>query len=136
MPPYLPGQWPESIPRHVMPFGMHKGKPLDFVPTDYLEWLLANAVHFGSGLRAALRDELTTRGKKLNPEPPAPQPHCRHCPGPEGEQLRVYWQGRLLRADCARCGRYVKMLPKTAENIRMAGPGPSGQGTLDLKPTT
>jgi uncharacterized protein (DUF3820 family) len=35
-----------------LPFGRHKGQPLDTVPSDYLDWLLRSC-KLSSGLRAA-----------------------------------------------------------------------------------
>ena len=38
----------------IMPFGKHKGKPLEDIPLDYIEWSLENL----DDLRPSLREEL------------------------------------------------------------------------------
>ena len=34
----------EVNPKMLMPFGKHKGSPLDLIPKDYLQWLLKKEV--------------------------------------------------------------------------------------------
>jgi hypothetical protein len=45
-----------------MPFGKHKGKPLNAVPVDYLKWI-ASTDRFGAELREAIRDYLQSARK-------------------------------------------------------------------------
>lgn len=42
----------------VMPWGKHKGKPLDQVPSDYLRWALRKASQMSVELRAAIETHL------------------------------------------------------------------------------
>ena len=46
-----------------MPFGKHKGEPIEDVPTAYLWWVIeeSNAVDRHSGLAEAIEDELEER---------------------------------------------------------------------------
>ena len=61
-------------------------------------------------------------------------PACRHC----GSADRRYtWQElangtRHIRADCARCGRYVCYAPQTPGNRALADAGTSKTALLDL----
>lgn len=43
-----------------MPFGKHKGEPVDSLPTDYLGWLLS----LGDGLREPLRSAVWTEWQR------------------------------------------------------------------------
>jgi hypothetical protein len=67
--------------QHFLPFGKHRGKPLPQVPTGYLRWAL-DTVKLSTGLRAAVRGELLSRGvhpSRLSPEP-VPRPvRCPWC---------------------------------------------------------
>lgn len=42
----------------TMPWGKHKGKPLDQVPPDYLRWAITNASIMSDELRAAIEQQL------------------------------------------------------------------------------
>ena len=66
----------------TMPFGKHRGQPLDEVPLSYLGWLLEGADFLGRyrGLREAIEDEIRERvGPRWAP-PPRPVPW--QCPEP------------------------------------------------------
>lgn len=43
---------------YAMPWGKHKGKPIDEVPADYLEWALKNASNLNDQLRAEIEKQL------------------------------------------------------------------------------
>ena len=108
----------------VLPFGKYRGEPLRLIPTAYLSWVLKEC-KLGSGVRTAIRAELLTRPDRpsdLPPEQEAPDLVCRTCGGVE---VDVSWQGqagggRLIRANCAYCGRYVAFLPQTTANVALA----------------
>lgn len=59
---------PERCVPQVMWFGMHKGKPLRHVPTDYLHWALKTLDGLTDKQRKALKDELKRRAN-AEPEP-------------------------------------------------------------------
>lgn len=44
----------------LMPFGKHKGEPVEDLPTDYIEWLLAECVLHPS-LQKELEAQLVAR---------------------------------------------------------------------------
>jgi hypothetical protein len=44
-----------------MPFGKHKGEPLDDIATDYLQWLINTATNLRPPLRRAIVMELERR---------------------------------------------------------------------------
>jgi hypothetical protein len=121
-----------------IPFGRHKGKPLWDVPTGYLAWLVRE-VRLSTGLRAAVRAALASRPdapRGLPPDlPPRPLPACRHC-GSGGPPV-VYWHqqggagGRVIRADCHRCRRFLTFLPQTPENVAEADAAQPEAGLLD-----
>jgi hypothetical protein len=46
----------------TLPFGRHRGEPLDTVPSGYLRWLLQECRSLSSGLRSAVAGELQARG--------------------------------------------------------------------------
>jgi hypothetical protein len=53
---------------------------------------------------------------------PADRPRCTRC---GGRDITARWQHlrdgrRAIRADCARCRRYVKYLPQTQANVALA----------------
>ena len=43
---------------YAMPWGKHKGKPIDEVPADYLEWAIKNASNINDTLRAEIERQL------------------------------------------------------------------------------
>lgn len=53
----------------IMPFGKHRGKPLEYVPEDYLLWVLENCKQISPFLRQAIIDRLEIQQPK--PTPPA-----------------------------------------------------------------
>jgi hypothetical protein len=93
-----------------MPFGRHKGVPLQEVPASYLEWA-ARTLKLSSGLRAAVAGELERRGRKVPLPPPGewdrPPGPCRECGCPD--VLYAWAEDRLgrkrIRAECAGCRR-------------------------------
>jgi hypothetical protein len=121
-------------PDHVLYFGKHMGKTLDKVPSDYLLWLLAEA-KLSAGLRAAVGDELRERGRTPPEPPPQPIPSCGRC-GP-GAGFRCAWQEdrlgrRHVRAECARCGRFLGFAPKEQPYAGMADAAASPTPVLDV----
>ncbi len=44
-----------------MPWGKHKGKPLTDVPSDYLQWVIAEADNASSWLKQQIKQELSRR---------------------------------------------------------------------------
>jgi putative quorum-sensing-regulated virulence factor len=53
----------QGRPIQVMPFGMHKGKPIKDLPADYLNFVLENVELKGSLFRA-LSEEFERRGSR------------------------------------------------------------------------
>jgi len=51
-----------------MPFGKHRGQPLEEVPTSYLQWLLDNC-DLRPQLQEAVEEELGQRWSQPPPEP-------------------------------------------------------------------
>jgi hypothetical protein len=106
------------------------------VPTDYLHWLYRNC-KLSSGLRAAVRAELLSRPDGpacLPPEPASPPPECDRC---HSRDVALSWQqvsngGKRIRAECRRCGRFVKFLPETPENVAAADAAASPTALLDV----
>lgn len=58
---------------NTMPFGKHRGKPLDLLPDDYLQWLVAN-IRLREPLGSAVRDEIERR----RPHQPKRLSSCPH----------------------------------------------------------
>ena len=118
---------------HHLPVGRHKGKPLADVPKDYLGWAL-RTIELSTGLRAAVRAELTRRGVVLTPEPPPrPRPPCRRC---GCTAFRMTWQEqrggtKAIRSECQRCGARCGVAPLTAENVAAANAVQPEAGLLD-----
>jgi len=50
----------------VMPFGKHKDTPIDHVPGDYIEWVLANMPQIDDDLRQELTSVLNAKRPELN----------------------------------------------------------------------
>jgi len=44
-----------------LPFGKHRGQPIDLVPTDYLEWLIKAATSISEDARLTAKEELLRR---------------------------------------------------------------------------
>jgi hypothetical protein len=119
---------------HQLPFGKHRGKPPSAVPSDYLSWLL-RTVKLSTGLRAAVRGELVSRGVALPPEPPPPpEPSCQRC----GKVPLVYgWAqdrngNRRIRRECSRCGAWLGVAPLVPEYIARADANASPAPVLDV----
>lgn len=108
----------------MIPFGKHKGDPLSTVPSGYLRWLLST-VRLSSGLEAAVREELASRGVKI----PGPPPRARHaCREHPGAGIKATWismrDGRkAIRGECAKCGAWLGALPLTNEYKALADQG-------------
>jgi hypothetical protein len=51
----------------VMPFGMHKGKPVCEVPTPYLQWCLNACKRVSRRLRTAIEREMVRREPGFEP---------------------------------------------------------------------
>jgi hypothetical protein len=124
---------------HWLPFGQYRGSPPRAAPTGYLRWLLRTC-RLSSGLRAAIRAELESRpGGTVGLPPEAELKRaplsCRFC---GLQRFLVTWhehaggQQRVLRADCAVCGRFVAFLPLTPENVAEADAAKSPTGLLDV----
>lgn len=108
-----PQQQEESQLVETLPFGMHKQKPLSEVPSDYLRWLIRTA-KLSPGLRGPIAAELTRRGIKTPPAPPAAPPVCRKHPD---ATPRYSWRAdalgrRHIRAECGSCGRHLQYVPQ------------------------
>jgi hypothetical protein len=117
-----------------LPFGRHKDKPIGEVPADYLQWLLATC-KLSSGLRAAVANELASRGVEVpSAPPPRPISPCRDC-GPGAGHVLFWMQDRLgrkrIRAECKRCRRLVDHPPCVEPYVSMADATASPTAMLD-----
>jgi hypothetical protein len=68
---------------HFLPYGRYRGCPPRSVPVDYLLWFVRNC-KTSTGLRAAIRSELLSRGvpaSRLPPEPKIRPARCPRCGG-------------------------------------------------------
>jgi uncharacterized protein (DUF3820 family) len=52
---------PERVYKSI-PFGKHKGEPLEELPLSYLQWFITNVEDDGSGLYSSVQQELWDRG--------------------------------------------------------------------------
>jgi hypothetical protein len=128
----MTGNHPPSPP--TLPFGRYRGVALGDVPTSYLAWALAN-LKLSSGLRAALADELTSRGVTPPPAPPPrPLPSCPGCP--LGTALAHWQEDRLgrrrIKVSCWRCGRGLGFLPEVEPYIGQADANTTPTAVLDV----
>jgi hypothetical protein len=122
----------------VLPYGLHRGKPLPSVPTSYLLWMIG-ACKLSSGLRAALAEELTRRGFPT-PAPPLPQPpECQRCrrKGRPSGSYTCTWQElsngeRRIRASCGVCWGFLTFLPEREPYLSMANSWSSDTAVLDV----
>jgi hypothetical protein len=73
-----------------MPFGRHRGEPLEDVPSDYLDWLL-RVCTLQPPLRRAVQDEVARRrqwgGRRRREEP------CDGTGRPASDRAVVDWAG-------------------------------------------
>jgi hypothetical protein len=67
-----------------MPFGMHKGRSLAEIPTDYLRWLLRECHNLTPWLRSAVEAQLEFREyrgrRRASPSPDEPDEVPAHLP--------------------------------------------------------
>jgi exodeoxyribonuclease X len=56
----------QGRPLETMPFGMHRGRKIKDLPSDYRKWLLDKA-HIGKSLRMAL-EKLSSQGGFVSTE--------------------------------------------------------------------
>jgi hypothetical protein len=79
-----------SIPR--MPWGKHKGVPLDEIDAGYLNWIVEKATATSSGLRDDVLAELARRRRAEAPPPPSSW--RKPCPDPvlAGEIVTTGWR--------------------------------------------
>ncbi len=66
----------------VMPFGKHRGRPLQSVDAGYLGWCLRECVTLDAGLRAAIGAELARRGKPVASGPAGARGHASRVSSP------------------------------------------------------
>jgi hypothetical protein len=127
-------------PSHTMPFGRHKGVPLQEVPASYLEWA-ARTLKLSSGLRASVAAELERRGGKVPVPPPGawdrPPGPCRDCGCPD---VRYAWAEdrlgrRRVRAECAGCRRNRGTPPSRPPYSTAADAAAAPQGSAVSTPT-
>jgi hypothetical protein len=97
----------------ALPFGKHKGIPLDGVPTDYLAWALREC-KLSTGLHAAVAGEVARRGGAVPPPPPPPRLRCPDCRS--ASEPRFTWQqdrrgDKRIRAECGACQKFIAFAP-------------------------
>ena len=118
-----------------LPFGQHKGQPLDTVPTSYLTWLAT--VRLSAGLRAAVVAELARRGIQAPPLPVPPEKPltpCGRCNSADAPRLTWHEQRdgrRAIRRTCERCGHWCGHAAQTPANIAEANRNASRAPILD-----
>lgn len=69
-----PGDNPVKHMAITMPFGRHKGVPVDCLPDDYLEWLVEEVDFTNAALERAVRSEFERRTRNANARETAEQP--------------------------------------------------------------
>lgn len=47
--------------RMLMPFGKHKGEPVEDVPADYLDWFLGNIERISPALQAEMERQIAMK---------------------------------------------------------------------------
>jgi hypothetical protein len=106
----------------TLPFGRHQGRPLPFVPTPYLGWLLRET-KLSAALATAVADELTRRGER----PPTPRPRmtptCPKCGVSAG--VRYEWkvdslQRRMIARVCCGCNRFLSYATQSGQALAEA----------------
>src|SRR5262249_10989822 len=117
----------------TIPFGKHKGRPLEDVPTDYLEWL-RRSVKLSSGLRLAVAGALRTPGGDVPAEAPTPPPARPRC-RPEGKVSYSWLQKRdgqrAIRRECRSCGAWLGFAPLQEPYVSIADAMASSTPVLD-----
>jgi hypothetical protein len=63
-----------------LPFGKHKGRPIDEVPVDYLQWMAGQKLQ--PGTRQMIAESLGRRGSTVPHQPAARQTHTRQAGRP------------------------------------------------------
>ena len=112
-----------NVHSSTLPFGRHRGQPIDEVPSDYLRWAAQNC-KLSHPLWLAVAAELVRRGLPAPTPPPRdPLPPCPRC-GSADEPLLSWHQQRdgrrAIRRTCGRCGAWRGTAPQTSGNIAAA----------------
>jgi uncharacterized protein (DUF3820 family) len=118
-----------------MPFGVHRHKTLDQVPTDYLRWAL-RTVKPSTGIRTAVADELAKRGISPPPQPMKPEPNCPRC---GWRLLRYTWEPmadrrKFIHRRCQRCGTSCGSAPQVEPYLSRANGAESDPGQPSQAP--
>ncbi len=121
----------------TIPFGKYRGKPVDGVPSSYLQWVLRECKP-SHGLRAAIARELTRRGAGV-PAPTVPPaagqpPRCLRCPSAPALAM---WQedvrgNKRIRAECSRCRGFLCWAPQVEPFVSQANAASSPTAILDV----
>jgi hypothetical protein len=128
---------PEQDTAIALPFGVHRHKPLQEVPTSYLRWAIAT-VKLSTGLFSAVADELQKRGETPPTQPRKPEPNRPRC----GWRLLAYrWATmaggrRFIHRRCQRCGTTCGQAPQVEPYLSRANAaeGDPGQPTTAPMP--
>lgn len=104
-----------------MPFGKHKGKPLEKVPRDYLEWLVGT-VEDQPDLVAAAKRVLNHEDKKAK----AAKPETDSASAESVENLQ--FENSLLKGDVAWLSKENKRLAEENEKLINQAHAPSWWG--------
>jgi hypothetical protein len=117
----------------ALPFGQHKGQPLEQVPSGYLLYLARGKL--SSGLRLAIGDELRRRNVEAPAAPGLPKiPNCSRC----GNTLNdCRWQedraGRKsIRVECRWCHMFLAFAPLIRPFTEEADRNASSAPVLDV----